>query len=142
MHVGSGMPLPDIAKGRKEELMGKRGPMPVSVGKLAEILHGEILNSADKSNEMVENLMIGAMSIDPAPIYFNLRTNKAVITRGDRADIQLGALETPTKCLILTGGVKPITNVIQWAEEKRVPLIMVTKDTQATLAELEKGLNH
>ena len=115
--------------------------LSISIGELAEILKGEILNCPEQSGESVENLMVGAMCIDPAPLYFSARPNKAVITRGDRADIQLGALETPTKCLVLTGGVKPIASVIQRADEQQVPIIIVAKDTATTLSELETGLS-
>lgn len=49
---------------------------------------------------MVEHLMIGAMDVDSALTYFRRKPNKAVITGGDRPDIQLAALETSTKCTI------------------------------------------
>ena len=121
--------------------MEDRRSLALNVGELAELIQGEILNCPEQSGELVENLMVGAMCVDPAPHYFNLKSDKAVITRGDRADIQLGALETPTKCLILTGGAKPLPNILQRAEEKQVPIIVVEKDTAATLSELEEGLS-
>ena len=120
--------------------MGDQETLTVSIGKLAEIVQGEILSDAEMADESVENLMVGAMCVDPSPQYFGIRSNKAVITRGDRADIQLGALETSTKCLILTGGLKPIANVMQVAHEKRVPVIAVEKDTPAVLADIEAGM--
>ena len=121
--------------------MEDRRPSAVSIGELAEYVKGEILNCPEQSGELVENLMVGAMCVDPTPLYFNLKSNKAVITRGDRADIQLGALETSTKCLIITGGIKPIPSVMQRAEEAMVPVILVSKDTSATLADIENSLS-
>ena len=115
-------------------------PAGISINQLANCLQSEILNSSDKSEEVIENLMVGAMCVDPAPLYFGLRSNKAVITRGDRADIQLGALETSIKCLILTGGSKPLPIVLGRAEEKAVPILLVEKDTPSILAELEQVL--
>jgi len=120
--------------------MGDQETLTISVGKLAEIVHGEILNHPEKADEPVENLMVGAMCVGPAPAYFGTRANKAVITRGDRADILLGALTTSTKCVVATGGHKPIPSVMQMAEEKRVPVIAVEKDTPAVLADIESGL--
>lgn len=120
--------------------MEEQKPSTVSIGELAEYVQGEIISCPEQSGELVENLMVGAMCVDPAPLYFDIKSKKAVITRGDRADIQLGALETSTKCLILTGGTKPIPSVMQRAEEKKVPIIMVENDTPTTLAELEAGL--
>jgi len=113
----------------------------VSVGDLLDCVKGEMLNCSDKSEEVVENLMVGAMCVDPAPLYFNLKANKAVITRGDRTDIQLGALETSIKCLILTGGHRPIQAVLQRADEKEVPVIVVQEDTPSVLAKLEQGFS-
>ncbi len=121
--------------------MEDRKSSAISIGELAEYAKGEILNCSEQSGELVENLMVGAMCVDPAPLYFNIKTNKAVITRGDRADIQLGALDTPTKCLILTSGIKPIPSVMQRADEVLVPIILVTKDTPATLVDIESGLS-
>jgi len=118
----------------------ERKPAGISISELANCIQGEILNSPEKSGEIVENLMVGAMCVDPAPLYFNLKPAKAVITRGDRADIQLNALKTSTKCLILTGGTKPLPDVMQRAEEEGVPILLVEKDTPATLSELERGL--
>ncbi len=114
--------------------------LTVSVGELAEQLQGQILNSLERCDELVENLMVGAMCLDPATLYFNLKPNKAVITRGERADIQLAALETSTKCLILSGGAKPIATILHRAEEKGVPIIATERDTLATVAAVEEVL--
>ena len=38
-------------------------------------------------------MLVGAMSVESALSYFRRKPNKAVITGGDRADIQLAALE-------------------------------------------------
>lgn len=120
--------------------MEDRKPSTISIGELAECVKGEFLNCSEKSDELVKSLMVGAMCVDPTPLYFGIKSDKAVITRGDRADIQLGALMTSTKCLICTGGIKPIPSVMQRAEDLKVPVILVSKDTPATLEDLEQGL--
>jgi len=103
--------------------------LSISVGELAESLGGEILNSPERSDELVENLMVGAMSVDSALSYFRRKPNKAVFTGGDRPDIQLAALETSTKCLILTGNLQPNPIILARAEEMEVPMILVKHDT-------------
>ncbi len=103
--------------------------LSVSVGELAELLSGEILCATDKVDELVEHLMVGAMSVDSALSYFRRKPNKAVITGGDRPDIQLAALETSTKCLILTGNLRPSPIILGRAEEVGVPMILVRHDT-------------
>ena len=111
--------------------------LTATVAELAEHIGGSILNSQDHSNELVESLMVGAMSVDSALSYLTLKQNKAVITRGDRADIQLAALETSTKCLVLTGNIDPISNILSRALELDVPIVLVENDTVSTMDALE-----
>ncbi len=113
----------------------------ISVGELAECLQGEILNCAEKSGELVESLMLGAMTVDPGPEYFGRKANKAVVVRGDRPDMQIAALETSTKCLILSGNTAPIPAVRYRAEDKNVPIIVVKSDTASTVMAIEDALN-
>ncbi len=113
----------------------------VSVGELAEYLQGEILNCAEKSGELVENIMLGAMTVDPGPEYFGRKANKAVVVRGDRPDMQIAALETSTKCLILSGNTAPIPAVRYRAQDKNVPIIVVKSDTASTVMAIEDALD-
>jgi len=112
--------------------------LSISVGELAELLSGRILCCADKADELVEHLMVGAMSVDSALAYFRRKPNKAVITGGDRADIQLAALETSTKCLVLTGNLQPSPIILGRAEEVGVPMILVRQDTLTTVEVIER----
>ncbi|MQF49076.1 hypothetical protein FIM08_04180, partial [SAR202 cluster bacterium AC-647-N09_OGT_505m] len=70
-------------------------------------------------------------------LYFERFANKAVIVRGDRPDIQMAALGTPTSCIVLTGGHSPIQYVSYEAGEEEIPLIQVEADTLSTAAALE-----
>lgn len=112
--------------------------LSISVGELAEFLNGKILCGVDKTDELVEHLMVGAMSVDSALTYFRRKPNKAVITGGDRPDIQLAALETSTKCLILTGNMQPSPIILGRAEEVGVPMILVRQDTLTTVEIIER----
>ncbi len=111
--------------------------LAVSVGELAEHLGGSILNSPESSENLVESVMVGAMSADPAVSYLSLKQNKAVVTRGDRPDIQLAALATSTSCLVLTGDIKPLPNVLGRATEVKVPMVLVKEGTVRTMEALE-----
>ena len=108
-----------------------------SVVELAEGLHAEILCSTECSEELVDNMLVGAMGVESALSYFRRKPNKAVITGGDRADIQLAALETSTRCLILTGNIYPSPSVINRAEELCVPVLLTKLDTLATIEIIE-----
>ena len=108
-----------------------------SVRELAEGLHAEILCSSECSDELVEHMLVGAMGVESALSYFRRKPNKAVITGGDRADIQLAALETSTRCLMLTGNIYPSPSVLNRAEELCVPVLLTKLDTLATIEIIE-----
>jgi len=114
----------------------------VSVAELAEHLQAEVLCCHESLGELVENLMIGALSVDPGVDYFARKDNKAVITRGERPDIQLAALATSTRCLILSEGMSPIPQVLHWAEDKGTPILLVKEDTLSTVAKIEETFLH
>jgi BioD-like phosphotransacetylase family protein len=117
-----------------------RSLLGVNVGELAQSLGGEILTCPEKTEEIVENVMLGAMTVDSGITYFGRKQNKAVVVRGERSDMQLAALGTPTKCLILTDDVKPLPFVEIQAKEKQVPIVVVKQDTTEAVAGIEKAL--
>jgi BioD-like phosphotransacetylase family protein len=112
--------------------------LSVSVGDLRDFLSGKVLCCPEKMDELVEHLMVGAMSVDSALSYFRRKPNKAVITGGDRPDIQLAALETSTKCVILTGNLQPSPIILGRAEEVGVPMILVRQDTLTAVEVIER----
>jgi BioD-like phosphotransacetylase family protein len=109
----------------------------ISVQDLVEALGGRVLCCPQMTGELVENLMVGAMTVDSAIEYFQRTMNKAVITGGDRSDIQLAALETSTRCLVLTGDLEPSPFIVGRAEEERVPVVLVPHDTLRTVEIIE-----
>ncbi len=113
----------------------------LTVGELAEQLQGKILNSVEQSGELVQNVMAGAMTVSPGPVYFGRKENKAAVIRSERPDMQLAALETPTKCLILTGDTELFPAIKHSAETKKVPIITVKGDIESTLAGIEEALS-
>ena len=112
----------------------------LTVGELAEHIQGEILNGAEKSSEMVESFMLGAMTVDSGLDYFGRKDNKAVVVRGDRPDMQLAALETSTRCLVVSGGVAPIHTVLRSASDKGIPIILTKDDINSTVNSIELAL--
>jgi len=55
-------------------------------------------------------------------------------------DIQLAALETPTKVIILTGGLYPDSSVISAAQGKNVPLMVVADDTMTVVTKMDSAV--
>lgn len=105
-------------------------------------LGGEVLACPGCMNLLVEDIMVGAMTLDGALRYLRRTTDKAVIMGGDRADLALAALETSTSVLILTGGLYPDVKVLARAEEKGVPVILVHYDTYTTIEKLSRVTRH
>lgn len=112
----------------------------LSVGEIRDVLGGDIVCCEDKKEEVIENFMVGAMNVEGALKYFRAQANKAVITGGDRADIQLAALETPTKMLILTGGMYPDSSVISAAQMRNVPIMVVADDTMTIVNKMDSAV--
>ena len=117
-----------------------RALFTLTIGELAEHIQGEVLNSTEKSAELAENFMLGAMYVDPGPEYFGRKANKVVIVRGERPDMQLAALETSTRCLVLSGNTSPISDVLIRAEDKKIPIILAKDDTTALVVSIEDAL--
>ncbi|MCL4300373.1 MAG: phosphotransacetylase family protein [Anaerolineae bacterium] len=109
----------------------------IGIGKIVEVLEGELL-CGDCLEDLVENLMVGAMNVENALNYFRTVKNKAVIVGGDRPDIQLAALETSTKLLILTGNTRPNPMIEDRAEERGVAIVLSPYDTLTTVEKVEQ----
>ena len=105
----------------------------VSVREISRQLGANVLCRPDRLDLMVESLTIGAMNVNAALEYFRRGQHKAVVTGGDRTDLQLAALETSTSCLILTGHVSPQPLIINRAEDLEVPILTVDSDTLTTV---------
>jgi hypothetical protein len=88
---------------------------------------------------MVESLTIGAMNVSAALEYFRKGKNMAVVTGGDRTDLQLAALETSTNCLILTGHIAPEPLILSRAEDLEIPILAVNLDTLSTVEIVDRA---
>lgn len=110
----------------------------ISVAELLEHLGGQLIGQREWCAKTVEALMIGAMGADASLSFFRRRENKAVITGGDRADLQLAALDTSTSVLVLTGNFRPAPEVVDRAEERGVPIILIPDDTLTTVDRAER----
>ncbi|NJL80304.1 MAG: phosphotransacetylase family protein [Richelia sp. RM2_1_2] len=111
----------------------------VTVGELVHQLNAQVLCRDDRLNLLVESLAIGAMNVNAAVKYFRKRQNMAVVTGGDRVEIQQAALETSTQCLILTGQLPPPSFILTRAEELEIPILSVDLDTLSTVEIIERA---
>jgi BioD-like phosphotransacetylase family protein len=109
----------------------------LTVGELVKRLEAEVLTGEYNAQALVEAFMVGAMTVEACLSRFRRQPHKAVITGGDRTDIQLAALETSTEALILTGNLQPSQVVIQQAETVQVPVLLVKENTMETVNRIE-----
>jgi len=112
----------------------------VPIKQILEELGGELLAGRSAVNSLVDNFLIGAMEVSSAIKYFRRAPNSAVITGGDRADIQMAAIETGIRCLVLTGNRRPSEVILAAAEERHIPVILVPMDTMSTVERMERML--
>jgi BioD-like phosphotransacetylase family protein len=110
----------------------------ITVEELNEMLGGKVLCCHDRLNNLIERFLIGAMQVDRATEYFKMTKNNAVIVGGDRADIQLSAIESGTECLVLTGELYPSELIVSRAEQKNIPIIVIRDDTYTVAKKVER----
>jgi BioD-like phosphotransacetylase family protein len=110
----------------------------LTVGELIDTLKAKVLTEKVDRDALVENLTVGAMTQDAALHRFRKQVNKAVITGGDRTDIQLAALETSTTCLVLTGNLQPSPLVVKQADSFGVSALLVPTNTMETVEAIER----
>ena len=101
----------------------------IVVEDVVDMLGANLLAGEEGLTRRIDKIFIGAMNIETALSYLRRYANKAIITGGDRIDMQLAALETSTSCLILTGGVYPSPQVVAKADKLNVPIMLVSADT-------------
>ena len=111
----------------------------VSVEQLVQQLQAEVMCCGNHLDLMVESLSVGAMNVSAAMKYFDQARNMAVVTGGDRKDIQLAALEKHAHCLILTGQIAPDPKILTEAEHREVPVLCVDLDTLTTVEIIDRA---
>ncbi len=113
----------------------------VTVAELADSLGADLVTDAAPTDGRIERFAVGAMGSGSALAQFRRARSSAVITGGDRSDIQTTALEAPgVACLILTGGYRPSQAVVGKAARREVPVLLVQSDTRGTIDRVEETL--
>lgn len=98
---------------------------------MASALDASYLVTGGRQGEAVEYLMIGPIGADPGMPHFSQHERKAVITRSEKTDLLLAALNTDLDCLILTGGRPPSPYVLDWIQnsDQGVSVLVTSHDT-------------
>ncbi len=101
----------------------------INVGDLARQLGGRVLCGEEGLENLVEDVVVGAMSTEHALAIFRRHRNFCMVTGGDRSDIQLAAMEAGARCIVLSGNLYPTSIILSRAEELGIPVILVGTDT-------------
>ncbi|MFB3882991.1 MAG: phosphotransacetylase family protein [Armatimonadota bacterium] len=124
--------IPVLGALGRDDLLGA-----ITVRELAEHLPAKLLCCEKALDNLIVHFVIGAMGVASAAKYFRQLSDKAVITGGDRADIQLAALQTATKAIVLTGNIYPSGPIVARAQQLSVPLLLAPHDTLTTVERIE-----
>ena len=94
-----------------------------TVRDIAPALDGALSGDEELFDEASRDLVIGLVSAHEGMDYFRKYPDKTLVTRHDRIDIALGALDYEPLCLILAGGEPTLPYVAQRAERESFALI-------------------
>jgi BioD-like phosphotransacetylase family protein len=132
-------------EGRGVETLGAlpydEGLAGVTVADLAEAIGADVVTADAPTDGLVERFSVGAMGSTSALERLRRTRHAALVTGGDRSDVQTAALEASgVECLVLTGGYRPSQAVVGKAEDRGVPLLLVRADTRTTIDRVEESL--
>ncbi len=104
-----------------------------------DMLFGKVVGGEDGLENIVENVFVGALSVDEMvrnPHFHEKR--KLIVTGGDRSDVVLASLEDGTAGIVLTNDIIPPNNIISKADRVGIPLISVPLDTFEAAQRIER----
>lgn len=101
---------------------------------ILEELKAESLNHSKELNNLVEDVVVGAMSANNAIQFF--KPGVLVITPGDREDLILAVAATlcgkedhTLAGMVLTGNLRPGANVMKVIQEMKFPVLLAKEDS-------------
>ena len=97
----------------------------LSFGEIIKIIEGEVFGGHDGLDKILNRFVIGAMTLDAMTRYIQ---PESLVIIGNREDAQLIALNQGAAVLI-TGGFQATPQLIQKADELKIPLMGTTYDT-------------
>ena len=109
----------------------------ISINTIRDCLDGLFLTVSDRSF-IIEDMLIGAMSPACAIDWLKKVKNAALLTGGDRVDLQKIALDTGIKCLVLTGNFEPPQVIVKRAEKLGACIILTEFDTLTAMEKIMK----
>ncbi|MCB1235235.1 MAG: putative manganese-dependent inorganic diphosphatase [Verrucomicrobiae bacterium] len=112
-----------------------------NIASIAKVLGAGIAcQPEDDDDAEVEYIMMVAGSSEPvmAERIASFDAGRLLIITGDRAGVQLLAVEAGVKCLVITSGFRPAEAILAAARAKGVTILMTPRDT-ASSTQLIRG---
>ena len=97
----------------------------LSFGEIIKIIEGEVFGGREGLDKILNRFVIGAMTLDAMTRYIQ---PESLVIIGNREDAQVLALNQGAAVLI-TGGFQATPQLIQKADELKIPLMGTTYDT-------------
>jgi BioD-like phosphotransacetylase family protein len=101
---------------------------------IREELNAEPLNQSDQGNNLVDDVVVGAMGVHNTMPFF--KRGVLIITPGDREDIILAAATTLVgkgreglAGIVLTGNLRPNPNVLKVIQTMSFPVLLAAEDS-------------
>jgi len=107
-----------------------------SVADIAAVLDAEWLGGRG-GQHAIDRVMIGTVASDAAEPYFGERQRTCVVTRFDKTDIQLAALLTDLRCLVITGGGEPSPYLLDRVTPEEVAVLRTKGSTPESVRAIE-----
>ncbi len=105
-----------------------------TTGNIARTLGAEIVHLTDECEVETDFLLMVAGSSEPV-IQERIRTmpsDRLLIITGDRAGVQLHAVEAGVRCLVITSGFQPSQAIVMAAKLSGTAIVVTEKDTAST----------
>jgi len=111
-----------------------------SLSDLTKLIEGQIISNSEMKDTLILNYMLGALTVDSALPYFNLKSGKLAILRAERSDLQMAALATDTAAMVIYGEAEVIPMVQLRARDKKVPIITTRLNAQTIANRMEENI--
>ena len=110
-----------------------------TVGRLAEASRSRVLvRSVEGDAAICEHIVVGAIAPDAADAYFARYPRSAVVTRAEKVDVALAAMQTEPVCLILSGGADPSPYLLdRVAASRGTTVLLAPGGTVETVRDIE-----
>ena len=101
---------------------------------IADILDANIVHLTDKSAEETDFIMTVAGSSEPVMVdrIRSLPPERLLIITGDRAGVQIHAVEAGVRCLVITSGFQPSESIVLAAKNRGTAIVVTDFDTAST----------